>query len=921
MRRGALTFVFFAVFFAIFFLPAEGAKIMANGDAIYQSLPALLGKHRLWEPLLLLGYPLFGDPSQQHWYPLAWFVSSFDTFDAFAIAPFVIGAFAMYGFVRSVTGGATAAIAAAFVYALGGFMISHAGHLMITHPAAWAPCVFWGIEVYRKTGRPLALCGAAVALGLVAVSGQPTVLVFTLVLAAGYAIVSSRAPGFLARVALAGALGVGLGAIQLIPEIALGHESTRASLAFENYVHFEIPASQLAMRAVFPYALGVSTEPGFAFSRLDLGTFMEDTIAVGVVALVLALLASAWYARDRRIAFWSFAAFAALVLAIGDATPLATITHALPVFKLLRIPGRHAYEWVFAVAVLAGYGTQALLRGLVSWRRFGVAVGLAITCVAIGYAQFTIGAVSNASFVAQSSGADLALVTSPLHNGALGFPLVTALAGFVLLALAVLFARSRAAAAMVVLAVVFDVGSFAWPAYWNFAATDRSSLASPAFAKALSVRLHAQSTRIAWLPGYILPAVAPNLTQLWDVPSLDVYSPFVPQRATDLLGMNDAGGMLSPGANDPRFDVAGASLIAAPSVPAGTVSFAQPFASGNIHLFFSLRDPAARRHAELALSSPSSATGIALVSELGDSLAIAQGARVATISIVHADGSIERDPIRAGIETSEFAYDRPDVRANVHHARAHIFATFGPGHEYDATLPVRSTKPIRRVDIDWTSPLGAFTLEKLSLVDARAQTAHAFDSLAPLFAQPDHWRPVQIDPSFAAFENRDVLPRAWFARPIASDEPAALQALHSATLPSGEHFDAKREAMVEGTVPALGPPDASDTAHLDTDTASEVALTTTCAHPCFLVVRDAYDANWTASVDGTRVPIRPTDIALRGVVLDAGTHRVQFDFVPWSLYIGAIVTALCALATVVLGVLAARARFALGDAVDVADLA
>jgi len=73
-------------------------------------------------------------------------------FNAFAVAPFILAASGMAGFVRALTRSTHAGVVSGLVYALGGFMISHAGHLMLTHPAAWAPFVLWGLESMRRGG-------------------------------------------------------------------------------------------------------------------------------------------------------------------------------------------------------------------------------------------------------------------------------------------------------------------------------------------------------------------------------------------------------------------------------------------------------------------------------------------------------------------------------------------------------------------------------------------------------------------------------------------------------------------------------------------------------------------------------------------------------------------------------------------------
>jgi uncharacterized membrane protein YfhO len=56
---------------------------------------------------------------------------------------------------------------------------------------------------------------------------------------------------------------------------------------------------------------------------------------------------------------------------------------------------------------------------------------------------------------------------------------------------------------------------------------------------------------------------------------------------------------------------------------------------------------------------------------------------------------------------------------------------------------------------------------------------------------------------------------------------------------------------------------------------------------------------WRATVDGREVPIERVDYLLRGVPVDAGTHRIAFTYRPASWRIGWIVSVLAALGLLV----------------------
>lgn len=70
--------------------------------------------------------------------------------------------------------------------------------------------------------------------------------------------------------------------------------------------------------------------------------------------------------------------------------------------------------------------------------------------------------------------------------------------------------------------------------------------------------------------------------------------------------------------------------------------------------------------------------------------------------------------------------------------------------------------------------------------------------------------------------------------------------------------------------------------------------------PGLLVLADTYYPGWTASVDGSRVPLLAANIAQRAVVVPPGSHQVSFRFVPTSFYQGAAISGFFVLLTILL---------------------
>jgi len=59
-----------------------------------------------------------------------------------------------------------------------------------------------------------------------------------------------------------------------------------------------------------------------------------------------------------------------------------------------------------------------------------------------------------------------------------------------------------------------------------------------------------------------------------------------------------------------------------------------------------------------------------------------------------------------------------------------------------------------------------------------------------------------------------------------------------------------------------------------------------------VIAGETYDPGWHATVDSRPAPIYEAYSALRGVVVDAGRHRVEMRYRPRSVFLGAILTAI-----------------------------
>jgi hypothetical protein len=80
-----------------------------------------------------------------------------------------------------------------------------------------------------------------------------------------------------------------------------------------------------------------------------------------------------------------------------------------------------------------------------------------------------------------------------------------------------------------------------------------------------------------------------------------------------------------------------------------------------------------------------------------------------------------------------------------------------------------------------------------------------------------------------------------------------------------------------------------------------VVIDATADRASMLVLTDSWYPGWEATVDGKKVEVLRADHALRAVALPPGTHRVEFNFRPRSLRVGASITTTALVAVAALG--------------------
>lgn len=336
----------------------------------------LAGHFPSFEECLYSGYPFQADPQSQVLYPpvmammqlgrlLGWAEYPLRALEWEVMLHVLLAALGMYAFLR---GGSLrqphrlAAMFGAVAYAFGGFMTGYAMlQTGILETAAWTPLILLLLRrtIFRQRWMPSALW-LALCVACAFTAGHPQSLLFILYTgAAAFLFWRAQAQSAwkmgLGRVALAGALAIGLSAAQLIPQLLFAQISTRASISY-------------------PIAGN-----GFQISDVWMLVTIENFVAwqplyVGVLGVLLAVAGL----RNRRFGerrLWLIVLAVALVLSFGANALGFDIFYLLaPGYGQFRSQERHAAVASFALCVLATYGLDGLLlplrtRALIRLRR------------------------------------------------------------------------------------------------------------------------------------------------------------------------------------------------------------------------------------------------------------------------------------------------------------------------------------------------------------------------------------------------------------------------------------------------------------------------------------------------------------------------------------------------------------------------
>ena len=339
--------------------------------AFYQN-SLLSGENWTWCPWIFGGYHLHGEGQIGGDHPLHQLLYSSLNFElAFRLEcwwAYPAAFFGMWWWLRQLRLSETASQYAGFALSLSGYMMLRAVHLNAIQVIAHLPwllgCLTWlehrarHSTSWRSLLPPIA-CSALLT-GSQLLLGYPQYVVFTLI-AEGLWLTtlmlrSQEVRRILAASWLAAkSLGFLLGAAQVLPTLEYLSLSERMNWSSEAMFEGSWPMLNLT-QLVAPYLLT---------TRVVGQNTHELTIFVGSTTIVLALLGLFYRPRKSLQSLKTLALFlgaTGLLLALGDASPLAPLLQHLPVWNSFRFPCRATLLVCTNLIILAALGVQSILQ-------------------------------------------------------------------------------------------------------------------------------------------------------------------------------------------------------------------------------------------------------------------------------------------------------------------------------------------------------------------------------------------------------------------------------------------------------------------------------------------------------------------------------------------------------------------------------
>jgi hypothetical protein len=416
-----------------------GRSLVGGADVVRSAYPirhhfwsiVRRGELPTWSPYLMGGYPIIVEEQASPYYPTEWLFGLLPSPAAYNLAVGLhvwFSALGMYVLARKLQLTKNAAWMVAIIAALGAPLSARvaAGHPSFLFGRSLMPWILVALlQLARNPGWWPALGMASVFGGqlLIGIGNYQTAL-YTAVLATVFGIFifafnlrAIRRRRFIAWGVTGLVIAIGLGAARLGPTLQIGLQSTRQTgLSTEGLNAGSLPSIMLA-GYILPHTFDDPSITDYAWP--------EFALYVGSAPALLAVYAAIKRRREPAVLFWSACTVMFLLLSLGDQGGLFPLfTRYVPGYQFFRTPARHGMVASLGVAMLAGYGLDALGSARMEHSRTDNRSRLAVWLGLMAVGLVLIAAIAT---YREADGPALAILPERLFRGAIWFAAAVAL--------------------------------------------------------------------------------------------------------------------------------------------------------------------------------------------------------------------------------------------------------------------------------------------------------------------------------------------------------------------------------------------------------------------------------------------------------------------------------------------------------------
>lgn len=872
-----------------FYLP-----IRAFSGAVMRS-----GSFPLWNPYVFAGFPHLADIQAGVFYPPNIFFYLFlppaAAFDVSLVFNVFLILFFASRFLRLLVSSPSAIWIGASTFALAGILSNNAVTVTIPNAAAWIPPFFWCLEKWLRTSESRYCWLGSLCLAMQVLAGWPQMVLLTAIYSGIYVLLSlptsERRLKFIAGYVGMGILSAGLVMAQVLPTLELKAQTILQRLSYPEF-SFGSVSPQLLGLIYFPFLLGAGL-PGVmhTFHKVPFYgpiSHQVNIYYVGILPLMLAMAAVPLWQRSRYIRWGLATCILTLPLMWAGNTPLGRLLYRVPVYNFFHDHRIHLIFFSFSIAILAASGAEAIInleftpatRNRLGW--VIPAINFTAAALLLIHARALLRSV-NPNFGAMPED-----WLTHLHQ-AMRFSNPDMIAPTALLlgcgALFWLWMRKpkerklRLVAAVV---VTLDLLYFGISGQWW---TSTVTLGKSEIAALQQMRDTAggQQFRSLSLSRWFFPEISTNLNTMYQHPDILGIGPFLPRENSALLDSTNTAGLKQFSSIVLNNTALSAMNVRFLELDAAQFQELQRVFGPLPSTGHGTQDPPSTRAASDNLVSDYRWLSEKPAEELG------------SVMVRSPDGRL------FGI--IEYPSLRPDtfyeVSFKVRFVHPHDPDDLGIGFQSEKNSEYFSIpswifggsgdyQPYTRVYRTGSDTAGtALKLISRSHAGVKIKDIELREIVSTSFRD----LPYRLAGSFNGLyvlENTNATDRAYFATrlvPVTSFSGARAvlwQTIHSVnpstTVAVEIPSDRIPSRITKGTIQ-----------HLKYGF-NEAELEVACAEQCFLVLADNNYPGWSAKIDGHLAEIYPTNAVMRGILVPAGNHKVQFAYHSKSLMAGLLVS-------------------------------